>query len=172
MKIDKKQELVKVLTSLLGDLNTPICVWEQYELQPSFHEPNNKVFRQGVYRMCIHAIVIALYKYVETNNKYNKELNSYVPDHKPRMDKLVNVINRDRGVRDFRNNSVAHIQNNSEKRALTHDEIDLQVEKLLKEDIHQFFFWLRDKSDWVREASEPKGVIKQIEDMRNQLRDN
>jgi hypothetical protein len=143
--MEKSAEAIKILASLVSDLCTPILVLRDYDSRQEFHEEHKKVFKQGVYRLCLSAVIINMAKYVELWRKYSEIKRKHLAEH----DKTINIYIekiKNLGTISFRNDYIAHTQNDKEKRVLTDEEVDQYIFKITGGNAEDLFSWIYPKN--------------------------
>lgn len=139
----KMEEMVGILTSLLGDLATAVTVLKDYENSPDFKLPKHALHRQCIWRLSFNSIVINCYKFAEFSRVYGKEINLIIPEMNVIKKRFVKDINNNTAITELRNDYVAHVRSDSKKRALSAEEVQSKITSMVGgSDASQFLDWV------------------------------
>ena len=161
---EKWVEIEEILGGLIGDLTMAVTVLKDYEAKPFLHEPQHKVKRQCLWRLCVHSIVINCRKYVELNQKYGKEFQELIPEHNHIRGVFNNAINKNSAIKKLRNHCVAHV--NDKSKYLKPTEAQAEIVKMFDgESADAFLDWIcPDNINSTDQTDSLVGVIELLRD--------
>lgn len=153
-------DAANILNDLIGDLVAGTNIFMDYHKRYVLNEFQIEQMA-AVQRMCFSYLALSLCKLMD----FWKHYNSLVPD--PYRDDLkrLNTIIEKRGVRDFRNKIAGHILDEKLKRPLLNSEINVQIEKLIGNDVDGFIYWINNPID----NTYPNTIVSIVEIIRDAI---
>lgn len=158
-----KEDAIHILNEFITDICIGVEVLKDYE--NGVYPNRDKLFRQGVYRLCLHSIFLNCAKYTEFCREYGQVLNECCQD----LTKLNNQVKAEferRGINAFRSKYIAHNRCDKTRKPLTLEEINRQVTTILGGKNAKPFldFLLPDNLDDVPEVDYFAGFLKVMRD--------
>ena len=138
--MSKIRESLDTLNGMILEIQTGIAVIMDYELSGAFE--GNETLKKGVYFLCLKSIMLNLAKFIEFHEKYGAFLNSTIPEHNDLRRIMVSEL-LTKSVKEFRNKYLAHVRCLKSQKALSSEEINNYIEKVVGgRDAIKFFEWL------------------------------
>ena len=161
-RIRKAREAFRLANDLQLDLLTGTRVYDLLQRRLSEHHASETI-EIGIRRMCLWYVILTLSKWIEFYDKYKAFIPSEVQDEAADLRRVI----EQRGIRDFRNNTVGHIWDDKTNMPLTIEEGQARVQSILgSEDIDGFMRWVNDP----KENQFPRNVISIVERVRDGIK--
>ncbi|EGQ7835228.1 hypothetical protein ACS0KD_004405 [Vibrio vulnificus] len=139
----RADELLEILTNMMGDLTIAVSIIREYEEKPHMHKPELRVSRQCIWRLCLNSIVLNCCKFEELNRKYAKEMNQIIPEYNSLRGEYNEIIKNNKSIQSLRNDYVAHVNSSRTKNALTPDEVQSHIKAIVgSESANDFLDWV------------------------------